>query len=309
LNEWREMPKTYVFTEFGGEDKQMFLDLPKPGPGEGQLLVRVHAAGVNPRDWKKRAGLYRVGDDSTGPTPMGSEVSGIVEEIGNNVHGFTIGDAVFGRVEANGAFSEYSLLRATETAHKPKELSFIDAATLPVAAATAYAGIEELELSLGEVLLIIGAGGGVGIPAAQFAIAKGAHVIGTASAAKQTLVESIGVTHVTSGSGALDRVREVAPRGVDAIFDMVGGDAMRDLGNLVTSGRIRAVANQTAAAEFGGTRVGRIRGTTILDAIANMIVAGTFKPIVTQVFPLEQAGDALALLEGGHATGKVVIEV
>lgn len=304
------MPKVYAFTEFGDRENELFVDLPKPEPDAGQLLVRVRAAGVNPKDWKERAGFYKSSDLPSGLTPMGSEVAGVVEQVGGEVHGFSIGDEVFGTIVANGAFSEYSLLDENETAHKPKTVSFLQAATLPIAAATAYAGLHDLHLGSGETLLIIGVGGGVGIPAAQFAIAEGLGVIGTASAGKKDLVESFGVTHVTYGNDTADRVRAVAaPAGVDAIFDMVGGDAMRELGPLVTYGRVVTAASAAAAAEFGGKKISRIRGTSVLDAIANMITAGTFTPLISEVFPLKRVGDALAVLESGHVSGKVVVEV
>jgi NADPH:quinone reductase-like Zn-dependent oxidoreductase len=241
---------------------------------------------------------------------MGLEAAGVVVSIGPGVEGFAVGDEVFGSVSDAGAWGDYSLLDATIIAHKPVEVSFADAATLPVAAATAYDGVRELDLKPGQVLLVVGAGGGVGIAAAQIAVADGVTVIGTASEAKKGLVSSVGAIHVAYGPGVADRVRAVAPNGVDAIYDMVGGDALREVGSLAPSGdRIITAADGVTAGEFGGTRVTRARNSAVLEAVAKLAAAGTLKPFVTATFPLDQVGEALGLVESGHATGKVVVEV
>lgn len=304
------MPKTYVYTAFGGPENQQFVDWDKPTPGEGQLLVKVKAAGVNPADWKGRANYRRSPDPLPGPTPMGLEVAGVVEALGPGVEGFAVGDEVFGSVAGNGGYSEYSLLPVAITAKKPPSVSFLDAATLPVAGATAYDGIQQLRLEPGETLLITGAGGGVGIAAAQLALARGVRVIGTASAAKRELVESVGAIHVEYGPGTRGRVEAVAPEGVDAIYDMVGGEALAEVGDLVQDGtRLITAADAATAEKFGGSRVERARNASVLEALAGLVADGTLKPFVTEVFPLERAADALALVEAGHATGKVVLEV
>jgi NADPH:quinone reductase-like Zn-dependent oxidoreductase len=206
------------------------------------------------------------------------------------------------------------LLNASITAKKPAEVSFADAATLPVAAATAYDGVRQLELRSGEVLLIVGAGGGVGIAAAQIAVAAGVVVIGTASAAKADLVSSVGAIHVEYGPSVSDRIKAVAPMGVDAIFDLVGGDALYEVGALVPSGdRIVTAASPAsayaAALDLGGSRVARSLNSATLAAVAALTATGTLNPFVTAMFPLEEVGAALALVESGHASGKVVIEV
>lgn len=304
------MPRTYVYTAFGGPEHQQFIDLPRPVAGEGQLLVKVRAAGVNPADWKERANARNVATELSAPAPMGREVAGVVEEVGPNVSGFAIGDEVFGGVVANGGFSEYSVVSVAAAAHKPANVAFTDAATLPVAAATAYDGVHELALAPGETLLIVGIGGGVGIAAAQIALGLGVHVVGTASAAKRDLVESIGAVHVEYGPGVEERLALASPQGIDAAYDMIGGDAFRAVGALVKDGsRIVAAGDATAAAEFGGRRVDRKRNSEVLEEVAKLAAAGTLKPFVTEVFPLEQVGEALALVETGHATGKVVVEV
>lgn len=304
------MPKTYVYTAFGGPENQRFLDLPVPEPAAGQLLIKVHASGVNPADWKGRQNFRNSPDPLLAPAPMGLEAAGVVEAIGPETDGFAVGDRVFGSVAANGGWSEYSVLPASVAAHIPDGVSFLDAATLPVAAATAYDGIVQLAIAPEEVLVVTGAGGGVGIAAVQIALARGAHVIGTASAAKHALLESVGATHVVSGEGAAERVRAVAPNGVDALYDMVGGQALADLAPLLKEPhRLVTAADPTTAAKFGGSRVERARNSAVLEAVAAMVADGSLKPFVTEVFPLERVAEALGLVESGHATGKVVIEV
>jgi len=304
------MARTYVFTQHGGPENQTFLDLPKPDPGPGQLLVAVRAAGVNPADWKQRAGFRRATETLDSPVPLGREISGVVEALGEGVEGYSVGDEVYGTVAGGGGYAEYALLSTDAIARKPASVSFLDAATLGVAGATAFDAIAELDPQPGETLVVIGAGGGVGIAAAQIAIARGAKVIGTASASKAGLVESVGAVHVPYGDGVVDRVRAAAPDGVAAIFDLVGGDALTELAGLVEDKtRIRTAADPTTATELGGGPVTRARNSAVLEAVGRLVEDGTLKPFVTEVFPLDKAGDALALVESGHATGKVVLEV
>jgi NADPH:quinone reductase-like Zn-dependent oxidoreductase len=135
------MPKAYAFTEYGGPETQTFIDLPRPVPGPGQLLVAVHAAGVNPVDWKVRAGYLREVLPLTLPAVLGTEISGVVEDIGDGFEGFSIADETFGALPLVGGYAEYALLPAHAAAHKPAAVSFTDAATLSVSAATAHQGI------------------------------------------------------------------------------------------------------------------------------------------------------------------------
>jgi len=303
------MPKAYVFKEYGGTETQAFLDLPKPAPGAGELLVAVHAAGVNPVDWKLRAGYLRQFRPLELPSVFGSEVSGVVEQAGSDTEGFTPGDAVFGTA-VSGGYAEYSILSVSQAALKPRGVSFVDAATLPVAGATAFDGVHQLGLGSGDVLLVTGVGGGVGAAAAQIARHGGISVIGTGSPAKKAFVESLGATHVTYGDGVADRIRAVSPDGVDAIFDLVGGDALRAVAGLVKDpAKLISAADAGTATELGGGPVARARNSEVLEAVAALVESGSLKPFVTTVMPLDQAAAALALVESGHAQGKVVLEV
>src|SRR5271156_4005563 len=165
--------RAYGFSEYGGIETQAFLDLPTPTPGPGQLLVAVRTAGVNPVDWKFRSGFLRDFAPLELPAVFGQEVSGVVEQLGPEIEGLSVGDEVFGLV-ATGGYSQYALVLSQTAALKPAEVSYVDAATLAVAAATAYDGIEQLRLGPTDTVLINGAGGGVGIVAAQLAKRSGA---------------------------------------------------------------------------------------------------------------------------------------
>jgi NADPH:quinone reductase-like Zn-dependent oxidoreductase len=243
------------------------------------------------------------------PMLFGREAAGVVEALGDGVTGFALGDAVFGNTDAGG-FSEYALLPVDVTAHQPGALSFTDAATLPVAAATAYDGIRQLALPAGATVLITGVGGGVGVAAAQIARHEGLTVIGTASADKKDFVESLGVTHVEYGPGVADRIRAAAPQGIDAIYDQVGGPALEAVAPLLTDrSKLVSAGDRATVARLGGSPVARARNQEVLDAVAQLVVQGVLNPFVTNTFPLDQAAQALRLVEDGHAQGKVVIEV
>ncbi|MER6632432.1 NADP-dependent oxidoreductase [Streptomyces sp. NPDC000987] len=303
------MPKAYVFTRYGGPETEALIDVDRPVPGPGELLVSVRAAGVNPVDWKLRAGYRRPGDtgERTFPAVLGNEVAGVVRDTGDGVEGFAVGDEVLGSPVAGG-YAEYALLPAGGlVAHKPAALSFTDAATLPVAGATAYDGIEQLGLEAGATVLVTGAGGGVGVAAVQIARAFGLRVVGLASEGKKDLVESLGAVHVPSGPGWTARV----PGPVDGVYDLVGGDVLEEAAGLL-GGRtelVTAGALAEAMERLGGSRVARVRTSARLETVARLAADGALDPHVTRTYPLDRAGEALRAVEQGHARGKIVIEV
>lgn len=298
--------KAYGFTENGGPETQTFLDLPTPQPGPSELLIAVHAASVNPADVKIRGGMFGPAADL--PAVMGLEASGVVVEAGQDVDGFAPGDEVFGTVApGSGGFAEQAVLSSGSAAKKPVKVSFTDAATLPVAGATAYDAIAQLGLTEGKSLLIIGIGGGVGVVAAQLARDAGLNVIGTASESKRELVQSLDATLVVYGDGVADRIRQILPDGVDGTLDLVGGDALRAVAEL--GGKIVTAADPTAAAEFGGEYVQRSEGPAALTALARLIEDGKLDPHVEDVLSLDEAPAAVAAVETGHPRGKVVVQV
>lgn len=305
------MPKVFRFTEYGGPETQEFVELDVPSPGPSEILVRVKAAAVNPVDYKIRRGFMASFAPRELPSEFGSEVSGVVVEVGQDVTGFAAGDEVFGSPAAtHGAFSEYTVTSAEATAHKPPQVSFIDAATLPVAAATAYDGIVQLGLTRGQTLLINGIGGGVGVAAAQLARDAGIAVFGTGSASKRALIESLDATLIEYGDVVADRVRELLPDGVDGIYDLVGGDALRAVAGLLKQpGTLVTAASPDVAAEYGGAMVVRDRTARVLKIVAELVAGGKLDPHVNDVLAFDDLPQAIASVESGHALGKVVVQI
>ncbi|GAA1635832.1 NADP-dependent oxidoreductase [Georgenia ruanii] len=304
------MSQVFVFRDYGGPETQAFLDRPVPEPGPGEVRVAVRAAGVNPADWKRRSGQF--GTRIALPAPMGLEFAGVVDAVGADVDGLAVGDAVLG-VPARGwgALAEHTIARVGDVVPKPSQVSFVDAAALPVAGATAYDAVHQVPLEPGRTLLVNGAGGGVGVIAVQLGAAvMGLRVVGTASEGKRTLVEELGAVFVPAGASVTGRVRAVAPDGVDAVVDLVGGQPLRDVAPLATDpATIVSTADPATAREVGGSGVERHPTRESLGALLGHVAAGLVRPRVSEVLPLDRAAEAMAAVESGHATGKVVVQV
>lgn len=299
------MSKVLVFSTYGGPEGQQLTDREAPAPRAGEIAIEVRAAGVNPADVKRREGAF--GTRGSLPAAMGLEASGIVTAVGEGVEGFAVGDEVLGTpARGLGAFAEHTVLDASQSVIKPEEVSFTDAATIPVAGTTAYDLTHQVEIEAGQTLLVLGAGGGVGRMALQIAKVHDLRAIGVASESKRELVEATGATFVLSGDGAADRVRAIAPDGVDLLADLVGGEALRELAPLAKDpSMIVSAADGTTAVELGGA--GRERSEGVLGKITGVVQYGLVDPHVVETFPLSQAAEALAVVESGHAHGKIVI--
>ncbi|MFJ9839427.1 NADP-dependent oxidoreductase [Kitasatospora sp. NPDC101155] len=301
------MAKAFGFVDYGGPETQEFLDRPTLEAGPGQLAITVHAAGVNPVDWKVRRGF--LGRERQLPAVMGQEASGVVQQVGPGVTGFTPGDEVFG-LAAAGAFAEQTLLRAELSALKPGAVDFDQAATLCVSVATADDAVRQLALGAGRTLLILGIAGGVGSAAAQIARSQGLTVLGTASDANREYVESLGAAQVRYGDGVVERITAAAPDGVDGVLDLVGGDALKAVAGVIGDRtELVSTADPTVAAELGGRYVTRSTTSETLAALAMLVATGDLDPQVTNRYPLARAAAAVAAVESGHARGKVVLEV
>lgn len=304
------MSRVFVFRQYGGPETQVLVDRDVPEPGPGEVRVAVRAAGVNPADWKRRSG--RFGTRIALPAPMGLELAGVVDAVGADVRGLVVGDAVLGLpARGRGALAEHTIARAEDLVPKPAAVSFVDAAALPVAGATAYDVVHQVPLDPGATVLVTGAGGGVGVIAVQLAVAVlGLRVIGTGSEAKRALVEDLGAVFVASGPGVEQRLAAAAPGGVDAVVDLVGGNALREAAHLARDpAAVVSTADPGTARELGGAGVVRHPTRESLGALLGHVVAGHVRPRVSEVLPLERAADAVAAVETGHATGKVVVEV
>lgn len=303
------MVRAYGFLRAGGPEHESFLDVEEPTPGPDELVVRVRAAGVNPGDWRVRSGAYGL----DGPAVLGREVAGTVVALGHGVAeatGYAVGAEVFGGCPGMvGGFAELARVTASFSARRPAAVRAEDACVLSVAAGTAYDALTAFALDAGQVLLVNGAGGGVGSPLVQLAAARGLTVVATASPHKHERLRAWGARPVAYGDGVLGRVRAEVPDGVDAVLDLVGGDSLRAVATLVEPGALRSVADKALVAELGGADVPRERTTDVLAALAALVAAGSLDPAVSDVRPFADAGGAMRLVESGHATGKVVLDL
>jgi NADPH:quinone reductase-like Zn-dependent oxidoreductase len=297
------------YRQFGGPQVLELVELPDPHPAPGQVRVAVRAAGVNPIDWKLRREM-RGGEL---PQTTGGEVAGVVDELGDGVTDVAVGDNVFGFAAAGGGPAELAL--SVEYAPIPSSLDFAGAAGLPVAVETAVRTLDLLGVGAGSTLVINGAAGAVGSAAVQIAIARGARVIGTASPGNHEYLRSLGAEPITYGDGLVERVRVLAPDGVDAALDAAGGGALPQLVELaggpehVVTIADYAGAEATGVRFSGGADPATVRALHALKDIGELIEAGRFTLRVAQTFPLDQIAEAHRLSETGHARGKLVLLV
>jgi NADPH:quinone reductase-like Zn-dependent oxidoreductase len=293
------------FTQFGGPEVLELVELPDPEPAPGQIRVAVRAAGVNPIDWKVRSGM--MGGDL--PKRTGQEVAGVVDQLGDGVRGVEVGEAVFGAAAGGGGAAELALVE--NYARVPEGLDFAGAAALPVAVETAVRTLDVLGVTGGQTVVINGASGSVGLAAVQFARGRGAHVIGTASAANQDYVREFGAEPTTYGDGLVERVRALAGDGVDRALDAAGGGALPALVELTGSAdRVVTIADYAGAQETGVEFSGGMGPTRAWHALAEaaaLIEAGRFRLPVAQTFPLADIAEAHRISESGHPRGKLVL--
>jgi NADPH:quinone reductase-like Zn-dependent oxidoreductase len=304
--------KAVVFEDFGGPEvlHEAEVDVPEPGPG--QVRIRVRAAGVNPIDHKIRSGQMRPNLPARLPSIPGSEASGVVEAVGAEVTAVKPGDEAFGWTRGGG-YCERALL--AKFAIKPAALSFADAVALPVAGETATRVLGLLEVEAGDTVLIHGAAGAVGSLAVQLAVARGARVIGTAGAGNQQYLASLGAEPTRYGDGLVDRVRALAPDGVDAVFDVAGRGALADSIELRggSTERIVTIADYQGAEKYGipfsGGPGSSVASAELLADLADKVVRGELKVTIAGTYRLGEAADAQRDSESGHGRGKLVIEL
>ncbi|MGW5848795.1 NADP-dependent oxidoreductase [Streptomyces sp. NPDC055254] len=291
---------------------QEFFDRPDPVPGRGEVLIRVDVAGVNPLDHVLRSGLVD-GLDGGRPFPrvLGMEAAGTVLARGEDVDGLEVGDAVFGfALTGGGTYAETTVLSAPNTARIPAGLSATVAATLPVAGTTAVDVLDQLGLPAGATVLVNGVGGGVGLAVARLAIGRELRVIGTGSAAKREHAEGIGVRFIDyTAEDVAVAARVLVPGGFDGIVDLVGGTALRMVAPLARDPRNVIAVGDTSVPDLGGRFVERRVDRESLERSARLALDGVLAPVITAVHPLSDAPAALAAVENGHASGKVVIKV
>lgn len=315
--------RAMVTPEFGGADLFEERDVERPGPGPGEVLVRVIAAGTNPIDAKFRANGAAMGLEA--PVILGADVSGIVEAVGPGVTDLSAGDEVYYSPEvfgpgSNGSYAEYVVVRADIVARKPASLSHEEAAAVPLAGGTAYeALVRRLKVRVGETVLIHGGAGGVGHFAVQVARAAGARILATAGPDNQEFLKKLGADvaiNYRQDDVAGIVLDDTGGAGADAVFDTAGGDTVvESIAYTRPHGRIATILggegdftpfymkNQT----LHGVLLGRERAR--LDEMTLLIERGQMRPVVDEVLPLNQVGKAHERLDSGHGRGKVVLRV
>ncbi|MFJ6087341.1 NADP-dependent oxidoreductase [Streptomyces sp. NPDC092369] len=306
--------KGISYSRYGGPEVLEYGEVRDPKIGPDAVLVKVCAAAVNPVDWKCREGYLDGMLDAVFPVVIGWDVSGVVVQPGVSVTEFAVGDEVIGYVRedflSRGTFAEYVAAPVRTLARKPRNLSFAEAAGLPLVGLTAYQVLfKALQVRRGETVLIHAAAGGVGSIAVQLARHLGARVIGTASEGNHDFVRALGGEPVTYGEGLVERVRGLAPEGVDAVFDTVGGEALKDSAVLLApEGRLASIADGEVVG-YGGRYCWVRPDAEDLARLTDLAEQGVVSVHVSRTFPLERAADAYRLNQEGRTRGKIVVTV
>jgi NADPH:quinone reductase-like Zn-dependent oxidoreductase len=300
---------------YGGSEVLVLEEVPRPQVGSDEVLIRGHAAGVNPLDWKVRAGHVKAWLKHRLPLIPGWDVSGVVEATAPDVAAFKIGDAVYGMLDftRNGSYAEYVVARTSNLALKPNSIDPIQAAAVPLTSLTAWQALFEVAgLKSGQTVLIHAAAGGVGHFAVQLAKWKQARVIGTASAGNASFLREIGTDEVIDYRTT--RFEE-AVHDVDVVLDTLGGDTQQRSWKVLKKGGILVATLGISSPEAAHQHGVRGEGVMVhpnadqLTRIANMIDAGNLKPAVSTILPLAEAARAHELSQTGHVRGKIVLRV
>lgn len=300
------------YSRYGGPEVLESIDLPTPKVPPGFVLIKVRAIAVNPVDWKIMAGYLDPMMDVHFPAVPGWDVAGVVEAVGPDVRELAVGDEVlaYGRRDEvqHGAAAEYTSVPVRTVARKPAGLSWEQAAALPLAGLTALQVIERLGVGEGDTVLVHGASGGVGQMAVQLATRRGARVIGTASERNHEFLRGLGAEPVTYGDGLVDRVKELAPDGVDAVADLVGGVSAESLAVLKNTERHVSIADNTVE-DQGGQWLWLTPDRDQLAELAQLVADGELQIDIASVRPLEELAAAYTESAEGHTRGKLVLSI
>ncbi|WP_338142891.1 NADP-dependent oxidoreductase [Brachybacterium saurashtrense] len=301
-----------TYSQYGDPSTlQLTDDAPMPTLSPGSVLIRVERAAVNPVDWKVMAGGLDSLIDAVFPVIPGWDVAGVVEAVGPDTPEFSPGDRVasYGRKDVihGGTFAEYVALPATSVAAIPDGVRSEVAAGLPLAGLTALRSLETLQVAEGDTLLLHAASGGVGHLAAQLARARGARVLGTASPRNHERLRSLGVEPLTYGDGLVEQVRELAPDGVDAVADFVGGVREQTLAVLADDGRHVSIADPSVE-EAGGRWVWVRPDGARLRSLLEQVAAGALQVEIARTVPLAEAASAFEANRDGTVSGKILVD-
>ena len=301
--------RAVIFRRTGGPEVLEITDVPTPIPVAGEVLVRVAVTAVQQFDTAVRSGWGPTTVEVKLPVITGNEFAGVIVALGEGVEGFAIGDRVGGR-HTFGCAAEYLAVPATDIAVVPVSISFAEAAYLGGSGQTAHMAVEWLGVGKGDVLLVNGGSGGVGTVAIQLALALGARVIATGSAANQAYLADLGATPLIYGDGLRERIEAAAPQGISVVLDCGGGhglDVAIALG--VDKARIATIADHLRYKELGVHWPTGVRNGARLKTLLALAADGMVKAHIRQVFPLSQIAEAHRIVEAGHGAGKVVVEI
>jgi NADPH:quinone reductase-like Zn-dependent oxidoreductase len=314
--------KAVTIEEFGGKEKLNLTEVPTPQPAENEVLVRINAAGINPVDWKIREGWLKDLLPHEFPIILGWDLAGVIEETGDGVDRLKKGDQVYAYnrrpVVQQGTYAEYAAVPEDYITQSPQSLSFEESASIPLAALTAYQAVyDAVELQQGQSILIVGASGGVGGFAVQFAHLIGATVTAIASEKNHAYLQGLGAQHAicyTKGDFQ-DSFKEICPSGADVVFDLIGADALKKAGDCVKEGgkivsitddprsHVSEEKNIQSHFVFVEPKVPQ------LDHIRELVDSGKLKTHLSAVHPLSDVHKAHAEMESGHTCGKIVLKV
>ncbi|WP_426118548.1 NADP-dependent oxidoreductase [Kocuria sp. LHG3120] len=304
--------KALTYARYGGPEVLELTDLPEPKVPPGWVLLKVRSAAINPVDWKIMAGGLDPLMEVQFPVVPGWDVSGVVEAVGIDVPEWAPGDEVISYARTDwvhgGTMAEYVALPARLLAPKPASVDWDRAAALPLAGLTAYQVLGRLEVAAGDTVLVHNASGGVGGYAVQLAAARGARVIGTASEVNHEYLRGLGAEPVAYGDGLPERVRELAPDGVDVVVDLVGGVVEQTLAVLKDGGRHASVADDAVEAH-GGTWMWVRPSAEDLTELGRLVDRGALRIELARSVPLAEGVEAYRLSQEGHVRGKIAVRM
>jgi NADPH:quinone reductase-like Zn-dependent oxidoreductase len=306
------MGKAVQFDRYGDVDVLEVREVPQPTPGDGEVLVEVKAAAINPGEAMIRRGVMHDRWPATFPSGQGSDLAGVVAGVGDSVDAFTIGDEVLGFTDSRASQAQFVVVPAGQLTAKPHEVSWAVAGSLYVAGTTAYAAVRSVALKPGDTVAVAGAAGGVGTIAVQLATRAGATVLGIAGPSNDDWLTAHGVIPVNYGDGLADRLRDAAPGGkVDAFLDFFGGGyvelAVTELG--IDPKRVDTIIDFPAIERFGVKGEGNADAAdaTVLAELADLVAAAKLEIPVAEEYPIDQVQQAFRRLEQRHTRGKIVL--
>jgi NADPH:quinone reductase len=298
------------FDQYGGRDVLYVAEIPTPTPEAGEVVVEVHAAGINPGEASIRAGALHERFPATFPSGQGSDLAGVVRAVGDGVEEFAVGDEVLGFSWRRSSHATHVSVPTSQLIHKRPELSWEVAGSLYVVGCTADAAVRAVDVKAGDAVAVSAAAGGVGTVVVQLLGVRGAHVLAIASPANAEWLAAHGAIPISYGEGLAERLRAAAPDGIDAFIDLFGAEYVQlaaDLG--IPRGRIETIIAFEKAQELGtkADGSGTASTTEVLTEMADLVASGKIEIPIAATYPLDQVAAAYEQLEQRHTRGKIVL--